>query len=82
MRKQLYGKAGAYRPKPYGFEYRTLSNFWVFDKKLIEWVWRNTERALAAGDVSHEMERILEAVNNGNKKVAQDLINDYNLEVV
>jgi Phage phiEco32-like COOH.NH2 ligase-type 2 len=82
LRKQLYGKAGAYRPKPYGFEYRTLSNFWVFDDKLIRWVWRNTERAMAIGDVSHEMDRILEAVNNGNKKVAEDLINDYNLEVV
>jgi DNA-binding GntR family transcriptional regulator len=54
----------------------------VFDDKLIRWVWRNTERALAAGDVSNEMERILQAVNNGDKKVAQDLINDYNLEVV
>ena len=82
MRKKLYGKAGAYRPKPYGVEYRSLSNFWVFDDQLIRWVWRNTERALQAGDVSHEMERILAAVNNGDKKIAQDLINDYNLEVV
>ena len=82
MRKKLYGKAGAYRPKPYGLEYRSLSNFWVFDDKLIRWVWRNTERALHAGDVSHEMDRILEAVNNGNKDVAKALINDYNLEVV
>lgn len=81
-RKQLYGKAGAHRPKSYGVEYRSLSNFWVFDEKLIRWVWRNTERALQAGDVSHEMKRILEAVNNNNKKVAQELINDYNLEVV
>lgn len=81
-RKQLYGKAGAHRPKSYGVEYRSLSNFWVFDEKLIRWVWRNTERALAAGDVSHEMKRILEAVNNNNKQVAQELINDYNLEVV
>jgi hypothetical protein len=81
-RKQLYGKAGAHRPKSYGVEYRSLSNFWVFDEKLIRWVWHNTERALQAGDVSHEMKRILEAVNNNNKKVAQELINDYNLEVV
>ena len=82
MRKQLYGKAGAYRPKSYGLEYRSLSNFWVFDEKLIRWVWNNTQRALEAGDVSFEMDRILEAVNNNNKKVAQDLVNEYQLEVV
>lgn len=28
-RKELYGKASAYRPKHYGAEYRTMSNFWV-----------------------------------------------------
>lgn len=29
QRRSLYGKAGAYRPKPYGVEYRTPSNAWV-----------------------------------------------------
>lgn len=37
-RRVLYGKAGAYRPKPYGCEYRVLSNAWLMNKELAEWV--------------------------------------------
>lgn len=28
-RRKLYGKPGAFRPKPYGLEYRVLSNAWL-----------------------------------------------------
>lgn len=28
-RRAWWGKAGLYRPKPYGVEYRTLSNWWI-----------------------------------------------------
>lgn len=34
-RRLLYGNAGAFRPKPYGVEYRTPSNFWVGDVDLM-----------------------------------------------
>lgn len=85
LRKQLYGKAGAYRQKPYGVEYRTLSNFWVFDKKLTEWVYENTERALDA--VLHNMsfdddaKLIQSVINNNVKPAAQLLVAKYGLDV-
>lgn len=81
LRKQLYGKAGAMRPKPYGFEYRTLSNFWIFNPQLIKWAWENTQRALDSTyiDVDAEKDNILEAINNNNKQVALSLINQYNI---
>lgn len=44
-RRTLYGQAGAFRPKPYGLEYRVLSNAWVDTDKLIGWVF---DRSVAA----------------------------------
>jgi hypothetical protein len=37
-RRELYGQAGAFRPKPYGLEYRVLSNKWTETEKHIGWV--------------------------------------------
>jgi hypothetical protein len=86
LRKQLYGKAGAFRRKPYGVEYRTLSNFWVFDDKLIEWVWNNTGRAInavvARSVEIDSQEAIREAIDNNDKALAEKLAKVYNLEVL
>lgn len=38
-RRSLYGKAGAFRPKPYGMEYRVMSNSWLSSEILIRWVY-------------------------------------------
>lgn len=44
-RRTLYGQAGAFRPKPYGLEYRTLSNKWTETGKHIGWVFDQTVKA-------------------------------------
>jgi len=45
-RRKMYGMAGAFRPKPYGVEYRTLSNFWALDPELRAWVFNQTKMAV------------------------------------
>jgi hypothetical protein len=45
-RRELYGKAGAFRKKSYGVEYRTASNVWIESDDRIQWVWDQTEKAL------------------------------------
>lgn len=86
LRKQLYGKGGAYRNKPYGAEYRTLSNFWVFDERLTHWVWENTERAIQAVEarfaVDEHKDAILDAIDNNNKEAASYLVKKFNLETL
>lgn len=55
-RRQLYGKAGACRIKPYGVEYRTPSNQWFTDERLMKFVFNNTVKAikdLYAGRSAH-----------------------------
>lgn len=85
-RKKLYGKGGAWRDKPYGFEYRVLSNYWVFNPELTGWVYDNTNRALdavtAGMDLSSDSQIIQEAINTNNKELAMSLVNRYNLDVL
>lgn len=46
-RKKMYGKAGAYREKPYGVEYRVLSNFWIQSQETVDWAVKQTNKAVA-----------------------------------
>lgn len=45
LRRELYGKAGAYRPKVYGAEYRTLSNFWIHSEANSGFVFDQSQKA-------------------------------------
>lgn len=45
-RREMYGKAGCFRPKSYGCEYRTLSNAWLNSKELMQWVFNNVQAGM------------------------------------
>ena len=45
-RRMMYGKAGCFRPKTYGVEYRTLSNAWLKDEKLVGFVFDQVQKAV------------------------------------
>lgn len=61
LRRKIYGAAGSCRIKSFGVEYRTMSNKWLFDKKITKFVYDQTAEAVAAlhrgEDVESEMYR-------------------------
>ena len=58
-RRKLYGKAGSYRDKPYGVEYRALSNFWAQTEEGMQWAYNQTLRA-----VEYSMTDMLDDIPN------------------
>lgn len=83
-RRQLYGKAGAFRPQPHGCEYRTLSNFWIFDEALIGEVWDRAQAAVGHNaplipHTSKEAKQIQHIINKGDKAMALSYLNEHGL---
>jgi hypothetical protein len=89
QRRQTYGKAGSFRPKDYGLEYRVLSNFWSFNDNLIRWVFNQVEDAVElfqgmredeadwiSSEVGAEIQGI---INRGDKRKARGWIKSSNV---
>jgi hypothetical protein len=84
-RREMYGKAGCCRIKPYGVEYRTLSNAWLKSEKLMRWVYRNAitgMTSLAAGNrLAEKYGDVQEIINTSNIKEAMKILNKEKIEV-
>lgn len=88
VRRQYYGKAGAYRPKPYGVEYRVLSNFWLKDAILRKWVFRAAVMAATNYDYiwqhirgnsrADEFQRV---INYGDAPAAKKIMSAFGVEL-
>lgn len=82
-RRALYGKAGCFRLTSYGFEYRSLSSFFLGTKTKLRFVWDCIERAINAYVQAKPLppaEEVIDAINNNNNVLALDLINRFNLD--
>lgn len=81
-RRTLYGKAGCFRLKSYGFEYRTLSSAMMKTEARLEFVWDQIIKAVNAyktGELIPNNEEIQAAINNSDSDLAKQLIKNYNL---
>jgi hypothetical protein len=84
-RRQFYGKAGAHRRKPYGVEYRVLSNFWITSRELMEWVFDAVRDAVHKVNSQYSAgfdgvlpkgtcQKIIQCINTADVSLAKDLI--------
>lgn len=81
-RRKLYGKAGCFRLQKYGFEYRTLSSYWIASEDRLRYIWRQVEYALwkfERGDSIPDPSMTQEAINNNDIETAKLLIERYDL---
>jgi len=84
-RRALYGKAGAHRKKPYGVEYRALSNFWVTSQAYIDWVFTTTMWCVQlATQPDRWVQRedalnIIKCINMSDQDLASRLIESFGL---
>jgi hypothetical protein len=68
-RREIYGKAGCFRPKPYGLEYRTPSNAWLRSEEITRLAFRLTKQAI---ERLHKLDYMPEKVN-AKKSIDQNI---------
>ncbi len=80
-RKELYGRAGAFRAKAYGIEYRVLGNFWLGSHEEI--VHSSVMRAVALLNkgvtlTKEECIAMIEAINKGkHSNTSREMVYTY-----
>ena len=82
LRRSLYGKAGAHRPKPYGVEYRALGNFWVKSPDLVHLMYQLSDIAvrLCLDGESETVAKVadprqvIKAINTSDQGIARQIL--------
>lgn len=84
-RRKMYGKAGCYRLKRYGVEYRVLSNFWVNNPELVNWVVNNINQGIKYyeenGLEGIDFKSVIKCVNTYDTELAKQFISKFNINI-
>jgi hypothetical protein len=81
-RRMLYGGAGAHRPKPYGVECRSQSNYWTQTPQLVNFMWDASEivaTELIEANMNpsqSRLSRLPSIINTANVKAAKKVFKD------
>lgn len=85
-RRQMYGKAGAFRFKNYGVECRQLSNFWIADESYVKMVYEQIDKMFSFLNDNGSLKAksklgktIVRAINENDKFIAEKIIKDYKI---
>jgi hypothetical protein len=84
-RRENYGRAGEYRPKPYGVEYRTPSNFWLRNYSIMDFMYGMANIAVSVLDSTIkgiedlegelietvDINKVIEAIDNNDYELAR-----------
>ncbi len=86
-RRKLYGNAGCFREKPYGVEYRVLSNFWIASKENVQWVFDAVTDAIDFVNNNQTIDEdtakeIQECINTANKELAEKIVEKFKLKTL
>lgn len=81
-RRELYGKAGAYRRPKFGLEYRSLSNYWIFDERLILLQYKLSETVLRLMRERQHAPIINELVDLSPEKAINEDNKDLAIEIL
>lgn len=82
FRRELYGKAGAFRMQPWGVEYRTLSGIFIKTDEHISFCYKQIQRALkalTANETLPPFDIVEHTINTNDLTLANTLITQFNI---
>lgn len=85
-RRKLYGKAGDFRPKPYGLECRALGAGMMASFDIIEFVWEQVQTVVSRYKESNFVNNVTqslvrEAIDTNNVELAAELLNKLEIKI-